>query len=760
MRNSIVILTLTVMLIMGCSGGNPGPSIPGVVPDSRDSNDCHMLWGLWQGVIDPDAGAIDFVQLRTPDFHLNALPFLEPPPLLNLTLESLEFNGDIIEADIGLRHPFLGLTEFTGFDVCGIFISNGTITGFADDAIRMSGEGDTRLLNPDGYARWWNPAEFPNDGTMFGYSDGLLGSPDSYANFNATVNAYKYYCDDLDDTDDTLADVDIENRGMFSAGQKNIRHYTIEVGEGLIFNYAIDANWQFPDGDAPWSAPEDFAPEANRIEAWRVSISELDNSLWNDGVDNGGDLSLSIDVYDWVNAGLNTVRVESPGNFTVVESAAPINGGDGFSTYEIEISSATPSEGEIELLISVVSEEEDFGGFINGTNSTAYFLYTALVSDEPAATFSVDLDASHYFDTSGIDFAPAVFTSPADHVYVGFYRNHAGISNTPDYEYSEDSGASWLNPYFNTFGNNTNFEVTKFAVDAIGDVYHLCGSIPGPMSAIARCATKAPYHGLYPIPITYGNALIFTDDGYPVAFGDTNQRINYRKGDTPNDPWQNGSWGGWNTLPVYIAVPSPARLSQTRDIVKDTDGTIYFTYFSSNISDTWIHIAYNSDGLATSWNTGNVVYNGLIDGYDSAHDPCLIQDPDGIFHSAFILHASSPSDAESIAYVRSSNALDWTTPVIAYETVGTGHLFDPTVEVVEVAGTEILVLTYREDDKIYLVFSWDEGVLWQTPTLLSTGNDIQPDTSVTSDGYVHTVWEHDEGTDLRIEYIRAHFVED
>ena len=74
-------------------------------------------------------------------------------PFTNLTLESLEFNGNIIEVEIGLRHPFLGLNEFTGFDVCGILRTGGTVSGFDDPHMIMAGDGDTHLLNPDGWAR-------------------------------------------------------------------------------------------------------------------------------------------------------------------------------------------------------------------------------------------------------------------------------------------------------------------------------------------------------------------------------------------------------------------------------------------------------------------------------------------------------------------------------------------------------------------------------------------------------------------------------
>ena len=277
---SVVILLVAVLALFGCSSGG-GADV--VLPDeqSRETSgmSSHQLWGMWQFTADPVAQTLEVVPLRDVGMHLNALPFLEPPPLVNVSLESLEFNGDIIEAYIGLRHPFLGLNEFTGFDVCGIFITDGEVTGFSDPDLRMAGDGDTRLLNPDGYSRWWNPAEFPvNTGTMFGYNDGILGTPDGAANFNSTINAYKYFADELQ-PNDPVSVLSLEKRGMFSAGAKNIRHYTIELGAGLIFNYAVDACWQFPTGGKPWQAPDDFPPGANRPEARYIEITETENTV-------------------------------------------------------------------------------------------------------------------------------------------------------------------------------------------------------------------------------------------------------------------------------------------------------------------------------------------------------------------------------------------------------------------------------------------------------------------------------------------------
>ena len=375
-----LIIIVMAIVVAGCSGASGIPSTPGMeaLTSLNSTERSHALWGLWQGTIDPAAKTIDLTPLRIADFHLNALPFLEPPPLLNLTLESLEFNGDFIEADIGLRHPFLGLTEFTGFDVCGVFISNGSVSGFSDAGIVMAGQGDTRLVNPDGITRWWNPAEFPHGKTMFGYKEGLLGTPDSTADYNSTLNPYKYFCDALG-PNDPLSTVPLAKRGMFSPGQKNIRHYTLHLGAGLIFNYAVDASWEFPQGSKPWIAPDDFSPSANRPEAWRADVTEVSNTLWNDGSSGGGSLSLSIDVYDWFNPELNTMTVESPNNFDPVGPIGPSGGGVGYSTFEVDITNATPQQQDsIDLLITVNCEEEGYGGFLPGKTVAAYFLHTAV----------------------------------------------------------------------------------------------------------------------------------------------------------------------------------------------------------------------------------------------------------------------------------------------------------------------------------------------------------------------------------------------
>jgi len=387
MKNGHIALWLILMLGLSIMSGCSGEKSSWLAPTEEPlGNQCsHTCWGLWQLTADMHNKTLDATPLRGPDMHINALVFLEPPPLVNLTLESLVFNGNIIEADIGLKHPFLGLTEFTGFDVCGVLITNGSLTGFEDPDIRMAAFGDVRLLNPDGYTRWWNPAEFPvNNGTMFSYKDGLLGTPYSTAGYNSTINAYKLFCDELTDPDCSVSVMNPESRCVFSAGHKNIRHYTIKLGPGvLVFNYAVDACWIFPEGTPPWQAPDDFPPDANRPEAWYAEVTETENTLWNNGSNKGGKLSLQIELWDHFNADSNMVYVESPGNFTPIGPVTPTDGGKGYSTYEIDIPSATPAANSIDVLITAECEETGYQGLLPGKTVAAYFTHAAKVSDKP-----------------------------------------------------------------------------------------------------------------------------------------------------------------------------------------------------------------------------------------------------------------------------------------------------------------------------------------------------------------------------------------
>ena len=168
---------------------------------------------------------------------------------------------------------------------------------------------------------------------------------------------------------------------MFSAGQKNIGITSSTLRRDSYSTTPSTHPGHSPRAIRHGPLPDDFARSANRPEAWWINPSIISNTFWNDGTESGGALSLAIDVYDRQNIELNTVNVESPGNFAAQMDIAVSGGGADFSTYEVEITDATPASGEIQVLISAVSED---AGFLPGIYTTAYYVISASVESEPA----------------------------------------------------------------------------------------------------------------------------------------------------------------------------------------------------------------------------------------------------------------------------------------------------------------------------------------------------------------------------------------
>jgi len=382
MRYTLLTLIMAVLLAAGCSGNGLNQTVtPDLTVDQPRAASSHQLWGLWQFVGDPEASTLEVIPLRSGEFHANVVPFLEPPAGMRLQVSNLVFNGTICDVDVTLVHPFPGLSQYTGFDVAGILISSGTWVGFHDSGLRLCGEDDTRLLNPDGLTRWWNPREFPQNGTILRYKDGLLGNPDSQAHYNATVNGYKLFCDDLD-FDDPISSLDPSNRNVFVHGNTNVRHYRIDFAGGVVFNYAVDANWEPPGGQAPY-LPDDFPPEANRPEAWGISVTVTENTLWYSPTGgSGGNLSLDIDAWDHANPDQGVLWVDSPGHFDPVLDTTQTMVGEGFARYHVDIIDAAPDDYTMDILVGIESEESGYWDMLPGEPITGYFIYTAEVAGD------------------------------------------------------------------------------------------------------------------------------------------------------------------------------------------------------------------------------------------------------------------------------------------------------------------------------------------------------------------------------------------
>ena len=653
----LAIIAITFMLILLMTGCSSGDYNPPIIPETingdaqadiptavENAPSNHLLWGLWQFTADPAAGTLDVARLRGASMHLNAVPFLEGPPLVNLSIESdIVFNGNMLDVDIGLRHPFLGLNEFTGFDVRGILISNGNLTGFDDPALRLALTGSTRLRNADGYTRWWNPNEFPYDSTaaIFGYKDGLLGAPDSDADFNCTLNGYKYFSDDLG-INDGLDELNPAHRGYFKAGSKNVRHYAMQLGtEGLVFNYAVDASWEFPVDPPPYSnVPEAFALEANAPESHRITVEEQFNDMWSNGTDFNGGLRLDTTVYSFrETARRHDVYLQWPGYVFKVGTLPAV--GEGYSVlYQAAVLPEAIPVNQMPLLISVESPESGYGSLLPGEPVTSYFVYFADVGEEPPNQPPVAL-AEAVTSTSIIQGQSVEFDASASHDPDGTIVGYAWESDG-DGQYDDSSGVNPTIPFptVGTFYVDVRVTDNDAATDVLDTTIQVNVAPPNqPPVAQAQATTATTI--LEGETVSFNGSASYDPDGtivtyawergddtdYNDAFGVTPTISFPSPGDFYVDLRVTDDDGANDTLNTKIHVEV---LEEPFNWFPDDPGTPPFTPFLYTISycsslyENWA-LRYDPPGGGTYADTGDYWY------FEESGTYGAVSDPDEIF---------------------------------------------------------------------------------------------------------------------------------
>ncbi len=367
-----------LLLIMGC-GGRGGITLPNAgenpQPD-RPGSAARTIWGMWHVSIDSNTLDASIDPIRGAQFTANVTRFMQPPispiNLLSITVdpESDPPNGYFV-LYISAHHPFPGIARLSGFDVRGILFSDGSIQGIHDPGVLRAGPGDTRLVNADGYTRWWNWPEFMTYGKIFGATQGASAP---VCQPTSTVNGYKYFADGLD-SDQPVASLDPLSRGFFrTVPGVNTRRYEVrfkQVGGQTVFafNYAIDASWSLPDPAYEPDYPvEAFDLSANCREAFNVSVDDTGSTAWYvDETHSGGELALRIEVFDWQGGASGNVPGEVsgifleggvlPGEYDVLANAAILPGTTANSSiYEVEIADLSlTSSGLFELFGTVES---------------------------------------------------------------------------------------------------------------------------------------------------------------------------------------------------------------------------------------------------------------------------------------------------------------------------------------------------------------------------------------------------------------------
>jgi len=279
----VVLVVIFAATLVGCAhagrnplapvapGGDQGahasrlhPELTDLAALAVDRDERYRLLGEWTFFISADRDRVDVVPRRDMHFHLNALRFLEEYCKNCLQITGIKNNGDsTIDLTVRITHPFKGFPQYTGFDVKGIIMFNGSWEheGYLryppwPEPFRVSWRklGDPQVLNPDGYTLRWSPwYDSGRPEPIFNYWPGRYARGAPSANVNAYLNFY---------TD--------ENRHMFRDDGVVTRTYHVWLppGEPVVAAYAVEACWEPPINTPVTDPASDFPSTANQEDAY------------------------------------------------------------------------------------------------------------------------------------------------------------------------------------------------------------------------------------------------------------------------------------------------------------------------------------------------------------------------------------------------------------------------------------------------------------------------------------------------------------
>ncbi len=367
----VFIITIILVCLAGCTEVNR-PISPNICPVDvfeGKTNSNRGVLGIWDvRIISPEQG-VEIIPNRDISMHLNIVMLLETTPCSDcLTVTNPAFLPDnIFQCDLGVIHPYPDVLETTGFDLRGIFITEGD-TDFSQPNLDVSFDGTNPvLISPDGYTSLFSPEKFYGwpwgpEGVLFTYQSGKFALGD----------------DDLDGTLNPFVAYGVDNpRRMFEAGSTDSRTIKIQYQSlPMEFGYAIDISW-IPI-DEVVDPLNDFPPEANCLEPYELKF-QMNEVLANQP---GSSANVTVEVSD--HQGIETVgavTIECPELFSG-KINLDYSTQTGTETWEFTGSIVNvfgESPGIYPMLVTAKSNEEDqnFGAL------SAYWLEAVNVECSP-----------------------------------------------------------------------------------------------------------------------------------------------------------------------------------------------------------------------------------------------------------------------------------------------------------------------------------------------------------------------------------------
>ena len=453
MLRNFVICSVLALALAACSSGN-NSILPGTGDDTglnpstmvgQGTQSGRSLLGLYQWEINLKDETFTAVPLRSSQLHYNVVTDMNgEPPKVTFEGFTIDKANNTIKLDVHLHHPYPDRPNLAGFDVHGIMIGSGSVTGFNDPSIRMAGLNDPHLLNPDGWTRWWNPVEFNIGDDLYSYTDGDQGIKNSVGHYNATLNAYKIFAADLGNMED-YHNLHLPDRLIFTTDAIHTRHYdvwfpTVDNQWVIKYNYAIDASWAsipgYNFGDDV-DIPSDWDATANQEEPFMVVTDEMQNSLYFEtSAVKGGSAVVQVKVFDWqgylrdgaVASEIESVMFENPLSYDGVEYATLVDPGDAgmpYATYELTLQGdKVLTSGPMYGFFTVVSAKGDYQPDLTGYTGTAPLSYYTFAE--------LGMVATEFVPDNQLPTASATVLTP-DPIYVGdVVQLDASASSDPD----------------------------------------------------------------------------------------------------------------------------------------------------------------------------------------------------------------------------------------------------------------------------------------------------------------------------------------
>jgi len=419
-RCAYICLALAMLLAFSCAHGASTDPLSSQLTENSNPAFAqyeiprgHSLLGLDRVTVDTVSMTMESVPLRSSQWHLNALKFLEPEDNVSLIkFSAVEIIGHKVNFNVTIKHPFPALHYYAGFDVKGIVLGAADMVDLTGDSRRWAGgPNGLRLLNADGWTRWWNPIEFPDNGTIFSYTQGKCATIEYATAPFATISGYKVFAAALEPNDDLTHVLAVPlthpiGRAVFiSSGIETRRYELVFPGDGsgnpdFIFDYAVDASHGFPPDYEPGGyidVPGGFPPEANQLEPFILDVQLPTNTAYlsTDGCV-GGILEMLIRISDWqaliggtpIADQIAGIEITSPTLFLgkrYTELVSDWTPDAPWATYRIILEGITPDSNlDQQILVSVISAEGDYqtdvSSYIGSDPLTSFFVVRVPVS--------------------------------------------------------------------------------------------------------------------------------------------------------------------------------------------------------------------------------------------------------------------------------------------------------------------------------------------------------------------------------------------